>query len=101
MGRHTKGVAEFHAIMRLWTIRQHEFEEHAANLPDDEKRVLFRRWQARAAEADAAGRYVPGFPTYLRGLACGAMKKNGQRCAMTTLCANGRCKFHGDRKSVV
>ncbi|OYU37355.1 MAG: hypothetical protein CFE35_01265 [Novosphingobium sp. PASSN1] len=38
---------------------------------------------------------MPSFPRYLRGLTCGARKKNGERCGSTTLCANGRCKFHG------
>lgn len=75
--------------------RQRDLEERAAVLPDAEKRILFREWAARANEADAAGRYVPSFPRYLRGLTCGAIKKNGKACGMTTLGANGRCKFHG------
>ena len=99
MGRIHKGVSEALAQMSYWFNVQRDWERRAASLPDDEKRQLFRVWQAKAAEAEAASRYVPRFPKYLRGLACGALKKNGQRCGMTTLCANGRCKFHGGRST--
>lgn len=95
MGRHHKEVSEALAMFAAIYARQREMEERAALLPDDEKRVLFRKWAARANEAEAAGRYVPSFPRYLRGLTCGAIKKNGKPCGMTTLGANGRCKFHG------
>jgi hypothetical protein len=95
MGRHSKGVAEFHAAMRLWMARQRQFEERAKVQPDDVKRILFRHWWAKASEAEAAGWYVPSCPSYLRGLTCGAIKKSGLACGSTTLCANGRCKFHG------
>lgn len=95
MGRHYKEVSEALAMFASIYARQREMEEHAALLPDEEKRILFRRWAARASEAQASGRYVPSFPRYLRGLACGATKKNGEPCRMTTLGANGRCKFHG------
>lgn len=51
----------------------------------------------RHYKAEAAGEYVPRFPRYLRGITCGAIKKNGQTCGMITLGANGRCKFHKRR----
>lgn len=75
-------------LERLW-------QERAAQLPDNERRALFREWWARASEAEERGGYVPRYPTYLRGLTCGATKQNGKSCGSTTLCANGRCKFHG------
>ncbi|WP_220445971.1 HGGxSTG domain-containing protein [Novosphingobium umbonatum] len=95
MGRHYKEVSAALAMFSAIFARQREMEERAARLSDDDRRVLFRNWAARANEAQAAGRYVPSFPQYLRGLACGAIKKNGKPCGMTTLGANGRCKFHG------
>ena len=99
MGRHCKGVAEFLAKMHAWTIRQRAWEEYAATLHDDDKRYLFRKWWAEANVAQAAGRYVRSCPRYLRGLTCGARKKGGEVCRSTTLCANGRCKFHGGRST--
>lgn len=95
MGRHPKGVAEILAALHQATIRQRQFEDWAATLPDDDKRQLFRQWWAEAEAAEAAGRYVRSCPRYLRGLTCGARKKDGTLCRSTTLCANGRCKFHG------
>lgn len=95
MGRHSKPVAEALALFRLATLRMRQFEEWAKVQPDDVRRILFRQWAAKANEAKAAGRYVPRFPRYLRGLSCGAIKRNGMPCGSTTLCANGRCKFHG------
>ena len=95
MGRHYKEVSEALALFDAIYARQREWDKQDALLPDDEKRVHFRRWVARANEAEAAGRYVPSFPRYLRGLTCGAIRKNGKACGMTTLGANGRCKFHG------
>lgn len=95
MGRHSKPVAEALALFRLATVRMRQFEEWAKVQPDDVRRMLFRQWWAKAIEAEKAGRYVPGCPSYLRGLTCGAIKRNGRTCASTTLCANGRCKFHG------
>lgn len=95
MGRNCKEVSQALATFTAIYAQQREMEERAALLPDDDKRILFRKWAARANEAKAAGRYVPSFPSYLRGLACGAVKKNGKPCRMTTLGANGRCKFHG------
>ena len=95
MGRHYKVVSDALAMFAAISARQREVEERAALLPPDEKRTLFRRWAERANAAEAAGKYVPAFPRYLRGLTCGAIKKNGQPCRMKTLGANGRCKFHG------
>lgn len=41
-------------------------------------------------------RHFPPFPDELRGFACGARsKRTGQPCKLTSLYANGRCKFHG------
>lgn len=95
MGRHYKEVSAALAMFAALYARQREMEERAVLMPDDDKRILFRKWAARANEAEAAGKYVPSFPRYLRGLTCGAIKKNGRPCGMTTLEANGRCKFHG------
>ena len=95
MGRHYKVVSEALAMFAAIYDRQRAMAERAALLPDDEKRILFRQWAARASEAETAGKYAPMFPRYLRGLSCGAIKKNGKTCGMTTLGANGRCKFHG------
>lgn len=95
MGRHYKEVSEALAMFAAIYARQCEMEERAALLPDDDKRILFRKWAARANEAESAGRHVLTLPRYLRGLTCGAIKKNGKPCGMTTLGANGRCKFHG------
>jgi hypothetical protein len=95
MGRLHKSVAEALAMLGDYSNAQRQMEERAALLPDDEKRILFRQWAAKANAAEAAGSYVPMFPPYLRGLTCGAIKKNGKPCGMTTLGANGRCKFHG------
>jgi hypothetical protein len=95
MGRRYKEVSEALAMFAAIYDRQREMEERAALATDDEKRILFRKWTERANEAETAGHYVPRFPPYLRGLTCGAIKKNGKPCRMTTLGANGRCKFHG------
>lgn len=95
MGRHSKGFAEVLATFHAASLRMRQFEDWAKVQPDDVRRILFRQWAAKANEAEAAGRYVPSFPRYLRGLVCGAIKKNGTLCGATTLCANGRCKFHG------
>jgi hypothetical protein len=95
MGRHYKAVSEALAMFAAIYDRQREMNERAALLTDDDKRILFRKWATRANEAEAAGKYVPSFPRYLRGLTCCAIKKNGKPCRMTTLGANGRCKFHG------
>lgn len=99
MGRHYKVVSEALAYFHAATVAQRRWEEHAATLPDDEKRTLFREWWAKAEAAHAAGRYVQSCPRYLRGLTCGARKKDGTQCRSTTLCANGRCKFHGGRST--
>lgn len=95
MGRHSKAFAEVLATFRAASLRMRQFEEWAKVQPDDVQRILFRQWAARAKQVEGAGRYVPSCPSYLRGLTCGARKKNGERCGSTTLCANGRCKFHG------
>ena len=95
MGRWQKSVTEAWAAIALTVEAQRQWAAHAATLPDDEKRKLFREWWAQAAAAEAAGRYVPRFPTYLRGLTCGTIKRDGRPCGSKTLCANGRCKFHG------
>lgn len=95
MGRHTKGMAEMLAAFRQASERMRQFEQWAKVQPDNVRRVMFRQWWQRAIAAQAAGRYVPDCPSYLRGLTCGAIRKNGKPCGSTTLCANGRCKFHG------
>jgi len=95
MGRHYKGVADMLELFRRATEAERQWAAHAATLPDDDKRQLFRQWWAKASAAQAAGRYVRSCPHYLRGLTCGARKKDGTLCRSTTLCANGRCKFHG------
>ena len=95
MGRHYKVVSEALAMFAAIYDRQRDMAERAALLPDNDKRILFRKWWAQASAAESAGKYVPRCPRYLRGLSCGAIKKNGQPCGMTTLMANGRCKFHG------
>lgn len=95
MGRHSKSLAEAIALLRLAARHERQFAQWAKCQPDDVRRDLFRRWAAQANAAEAAGRYVPSFPAYLRGLTCGAIKRNGVPCGSTTLCANGRCKFHG------
>ena len=99
MGRHHKDVADVLAQLYYLTRRQYEWEDYAATLPDDDKRRLFRKWWAKASAAQAAGGYVQACPAYLRGLTCGARKKDGVHCRSTTLCANGRCKFHGGRST--
>lgn len=95
MGRHSKPLAETLSLFREASLRMRRFEEWAKDQPDDVRRFLFRRWWATAIEAEKAGRYVPRCPSYLRGLTCGANKRNGKACGSTMLCANGRCKFHG------
>jgi hypothetical protein len=95
MGRHSKAVADAFALFRQAAEAEREWTEYAATLPDDDKRRLFREWWAEASAAQEAGRYVRACPRYLRGLTCGAQKKDGTHCRSTTLCANGRCKYHG------
>jgi hypothetical protein len=95
MGRQYKVVSEALAMFAAIYSRQREMEERAALLPDEDKRTLFRKWWTEAEAAQAAGRYVRSCPRYLRGLRCGAKKKDGTLCRSSTLCANGRCKFHG------
>ena len=99
MGRHSKGVANMFAVFRAIEERRREFDAWATDLPDDEKRPLFRQWWASAAKAQAEGKWVRACPSSLRGLTCGANKRDGQTCRSTTLCANGRCKFHGGRST--
>lgn len=99
MGRHSKGLAEALAQLHLAALRMRQFEDWAKVQPDDVKRILFRQWWERASAAEAAGGYVPSCPRYLRGLTCGARRKNGERCGSTTLWANGRCKFHGGKST--
>jgi hypothetical protein len=99
MGRHHKGVAEALAMLHRAAQAERAWHQFARTLPDDEKRKLFRQWWASAAKAEAEGRYQSACPPYLRGLTCGANKRDGQPCRSTTLCANGRCKFHGGRST--
>jgi hypothetical protein len=100
MGRHTKGVAAFWASIHEATIRQRQFEEWAADLPDDEKRVLHRHPAQRRQKAIDAGRiYVPRRPDYLRNLTCGARTSSGKPCRMTALFPNGRCIWHGGKST--
>ncbi len=35
------------------------------------------------------------FPEELRGLTCGAKTRAGAPCKLTSIYANGRCRFHG------
>lgn len=95
MGRHSKPLAKAVALLRLAARHERQFERWAKCQPDDVRSVLFRQWVVQADAAKAARRYVPRFPNYLRGLTCGAIKQNGVPCGATTLCGNGRCKFHG------
>ena len=95
MGRHYKVVSEMLGLFRQAAEAERLWAAQAAALPDTDKRQLFRKWWAEAEAAQVAGRYVPSCPRYLRGLTCGARKKDGTLCRSTTLCANGRCKFHG------
>lgn len=100
MGRHPKGVADVLALFRDATIRQRQFEEWAATLPDDDKRVLFRVFAHRRQEAIEAGRYyIPSRPTYLRNFTCGARSSSGKACRMTALFPNGRCIWHGGKST--
>lgn len=69
--------------------------QQAADLPDEERRKLYRTWFEDAWRRQNAGQFAPSYPDYLRGLTCGAIKKNGKPCRMTTLGVSGRCKFHG------
>lgn len=47
----------------------------------------------------AAGYRWPGpsvpYPPECRGMACGARTRAGAPCRLTSIYANGRCKFHG------
>jgi len=95
MGRHHKAVSEMLGLFRQAAEAERQWAAYAANLPDDDKRRLFREWWAEAEAAQAAGRYVRSCPKYLRGVTCGVRKKDGSQCRSTTLRANGRCKFHG------
>lgn len=95
MGRHYKGVADMLALFHRVAEAERQWAAHVATLPDDDKRHVFRQWWAEASAAQAVGRYVRSCPRYLRGLTCGARKRDGTLCRSTTLCANGRCKFHG------
>src|SRR5687767_10105524 len=100
MGRHTKGVSEALAAFHLATIRQRQFEEWAATLPDDDRRTLFRIFARRRQAAIDAGRhYIPLRPGYLRGLTCGARAACGDPCRMTALFPNGRCIWHGGKST--
>jgi hypothetical protein len=85
MGRHRKAFAEVLAQFHLAAPRKHQFEDWAKDQPDDVKRFLFRQWQARASEAEAAGRYVPNSPRYLRGglRTIGRSLIFGKRCGRT------------------
>lgn len=95
MGRYPNGMTEALQALNHAAHLERLWEERAAQLPDDARRVLFREWWERASDAEQRGNWVPRYPSYLRGLTCGAIKRDGKACASTTLCANGRCKFHG------
>lgn len=95
MGRHYKVVSKMLGLFHQAAEAERQWAAHAATLPDDDKRLLFRQWWAEAEAAQVAGRYVRSCPRYLRGLTCGARKKGGGLCQSTMLCSNGRCKFHG------
>lgn len=100
MGRHHKGVADVLAALHQATIRQRQFEDWAATLPDDDKRTLFRVFARRRQEAIEAGRsYIPSRPGYLRNLSCGARTSSGKPCRMTALFTNGRCIWHGGKST--
>ncbi|WP_420383720.1 HGGxSTG domain-containing protein [Novosphingobium sp.] len=100
MGRHSKGVATFWAQIHEGIARQRQFDAWAADLDDDNKRTLFKVHARKQQEAIDAGRiYIPKRPAYLRGLTCGAIKRDGESCGMTALCANGRCVWHGGKST--
>ena len=92
-------MATMFAVWAQAAQAERAWHQYARTLPDDEKRTLFRQWWAGAAKAHAEDRMVYSCPSYLRGLTCGANKRGGQTCRSTTLCANGRCKFHGGRST--
>jgi hypothetical protein len=100
MGRHYKGVAEALNMLAQWTIEQREREERAKQLPDEDKRVLFRAFAARRQKAiDENSWHIPERPGYLTGLTCGARTRSGKQCRMTALEPNGRCKWHGGKST--
>ena len=100
MGRHTKGLADFHAAMRGLAERQRELEQRASSLPDEQKRILHRIHAARQQQVIDAGRlYIPKRPQYLRKLTCGAQGQSGKPCGMTALFPNGRCIWHGGKST--
>lgn len=100
MGRHHKGVADALALFREAAIRQREFEDWAAGLPDDERRKLHRAYAQRKRSAIEAGRlYIPSRPAYLHNLTCGARSLSGEPCRMTALFENGRCIWHGGKST--
>jgi hypothetical protein len=93
-------VAEILAHLYEATIRQRQFEEWAAILPDEDRRKLFRIFARRRQEAIDAGRfYIPKRPEYLRNLTCGAQSRSGEPCGMTGLFPNGRCIWHGGKST--
>ena len=67
---------------KKYLLRQHELECQAA----------MRRW----CEAGCQGKFLkPPKPEELRGITCGARKKNGELCRNTRLGPGGRCPYHG------
>ncbi|MGD9665588.1 MAG: HGGxSTG domain-containing protein [Novosphingobium sp.] len=100
MGRHSKAVAEFWVTIREIEERKRQFEDWAADLPDDQKRMLHRAHALKRQAAIDAGRfYIPKRPDYLRNLTCGARTRSGQPCRMTALFPNGRCIWHGGKST--
>lgn len=100
MGRQTKGVATILATFRELTVRQREFEEWAAGLPDGERRKLHRaNAERRQAAVDAGWLYIPRRPAYLHNLTCGARTQSSGACRMTAVFPNGRCIWHGGKST--
>ena len=100
MGRHTKEVARAWSWLLEQSARQRQFEDWAAQLPDDERRILHRiHAKRRQAAIDNGRHYLPRRPSYLRNLTCGARTQAGEPCRMTGLFANGRCVWHGGKST--
>lgn len=95
MGRQTKVLSDALELMAQAVEAQRTWSDVAAQLPDDQRRALYREWSQDAWRRYHAGQHVPSYPAYLRGLTCGAIKKNGKPCGSTALGTSGRCKFHG------
>ena len=55
--------------------------------------AIHRQWQEGGYQHPPPTR--PAYPDDLIGLACSAKTKAGTPCKLTSIYANGRCKWHG------